>query len=502
MPMEEQGKMNRRQLIDMGLKLGLMGGTLGTMLAQQARAKTPDVWPKSPFLEGNYRPVNDELTLEDLPVEGEIPEALSGIYVRTGPNPRFPPIKNYHWFDGDGMLHAAHVQNGRVSYRNRYVRTAAFQLEEKAGQSLWPSITEPPFMGRAPKGSPSAKNAANTAMLWYNQQLLTLWEGGNPHAIQVPSLETVGETTFDGALRHALTAHPKLDPVTGELVLFGYDVIKKPYLHYSVLDKNGALKHTTTLELPRPIMMHDFAITERYSVFMDLPEVFTLRRALMGRNPLHFEPKYGSRFGILPRHGKPSDMRWFEVQNCFVFHVMAAWEEQDEVVVVGSRYDQFPEFINGEEYLGPLTGHSPQKAYLYRWRFNLATGAVKEDALDDTTSEFPRIHPGHIGQKTRFGYSVTSNPPGLFKYDLETGAIGRLLRPTHRLGEPVFVPHPAATAEDHGWVVTYAYDSAQDKSEFWVIDAQNFEAGPVARVLLPRRIPFGFHGTWVPGGEI
>jgi carotenoid cleavage dioxygenase len=200
--------------------------------------------------------------------------------------------------------------------------------------------------------------------------------------------------------------------------------------------------------------------------------------------------------------GSAQEIRWFDISPCFVFHVMAAWEEGDEVNLVACRYDRFPEFINGEAFADKTDGRHPEKAYLHRWRLNLKTGAVKEDFLDDLPSEFPRIHEGRMGLNTRFGYTIAENSFGLIKYDLKTGAIQRLDRPTHKLSEPIFVPSPRATAEDAGWVLCYAYELASDSSALWVLDAAQLEAGPMATVALPRRVPFGFHGTWVPGEGI
>ncbi|HBE21778.1 MAG TPA: 9-cis-epoxycarotenoid dioxygenase, partial [Cyanobacteria bacterium UBA11367] len=181
----------------------------------------------NPYLEGNFAPVQSEITAEDLPVIGELPADLNGMFVRNGPNPQFPPKGQYHWFDGDGMLHGVHISNGKATYRDRYIQTRGWKIEHEAGHAIWTGLLEPPQ-----KDNPYGpyKNVANTALVWHDNRLLALWEGGEPHSIEVPSLETVGSYTYGGNLKSPFTAHPKVDPVTGEMMFFGYSLAQPPYL--------------------------------------------------------------------------------------------------------------------------------------------------------------------------------------------------------------------------------------------------------------------------------
>jgi carotenoid cleavage dioxygenase len=427
------------------------------------------------------------------------------MYVRNGPNPQFPPQGGYHWFEGDGMLHGVRLRDGKASYRNRWVRTAAWSAEHKAGMALYPSFLDPPSK-KVGLGTLPPSNKANTALVWHDGKLLALWEAGEPHVIAVPSLDTVGPHKYDGKLKHPFTAHPKVDPTTGEMFFFGYNVMMKPFVQYSVVDAKGKITRTTPIELPRGVMMHDFAVSQQHTIFMDLPETFSLERAVKGQPPFLFEPKLGARLGVLPRYGEGKEIKWFTIDPCYVFHTLNAYDDGDEVVLLACRMKEFPTGLDftaaphpSDNGLGPI-GAQP---FLYRWRLNLKTGAVKEGPLDDVSTEFPRIHEGLTGTPTRYGYLARAGGElfdGLLKYDLTKGT-----REQHALGkgrscgEAVFVPRQAAKTEDDGWLLTFVHDAASGKGELLVVDAREIKGPPVARVHLPARVPFGFHGLWLAG---
>ncbi|MGD1911772.1 MAG: carotenoid oxygenase family protein [Rivularia sp. (in: cyanobacteria)] len=450
----------------------------------------------NPFLDGNFAPVREEITADDLKIIGELPADLSGMFVRNGPNPQWQPKGQYHWFDGDGMLHGVRISNGKASYRNRYVRSRGWQIEHEAGEAVWTGLLEPPQMDN-PHGQ--YKNAANTSLVWHSGQFLALWEGGAPHGIKLPELETNGEFTYNGKLQSAFTAHPKVDPITGEMMFFGYS-FAPPFLHYSVVTVEGELVKTVPIELPMGVMMHDFAITANYTIFMDLPLTFNPMRMQKGEPGMMFEKDRASRFGIVPRHGDNNDIRWFETPACFVWHTLNAYEEGDEVVLVACRVNSTSVFGSGDNQ-GDAEADIP---FLYRWRFNLKDGSVKEEILDDVPSEFPRVNDNFLGQRARYGYTGKMGQgamplfEGVIKYDLNSGK-----SQSHQFGkgryggEAVFAPRTGGSGEDEGWVVTFVYDSDEDKSELVVIDAQDITSKPVARVLIPQRVPYGFHGDWV-----
>ncbi|MEH2071153.1 MAG: carotenoid oxygenase family protein [Nostoc sp.] len=451
----------------------------------------------NPYLDRNFAPIRKEITTDKLPVIGELPSDLSGMFVRNGPNPQWPPIGEYHWFDGDGMLHGVQISNGVATYRNRYVQTAGWKKEREAGKALWTGLLEPVQMDIG-----GYKNTGNTALVWHDGQMLALNEGGSPHAIKLPELDTIGEYTYNGKLISKFTAHPKVDAVTGEMIFFGYSFVAPPYLQYSVVSAEGELLWTVPIDLPIGVMMHDFAITENYTIFMDLPLTFNPQRAQRGEPVMMFERDRPSRFGILPRHGNNSNIRWFESPACYVFHTLNAYEEKDEVVLIACRMSSTSVLSSNNSQPDP-DADIPR---LYRWRFNLKTGTVREEMLDDVASEFPRINENLVGRQTRYGYTnkMANNPlplfEGIIKYDLSSGKSQIHEYGEGRYGgEAVFAPRPGATAEDDGWLVTFVHDENSNTSELVVVNAQDVTAEPVARVIIPQRVPYGFHGAWVAG---
>lgn len=439
-----------------------------------------------PFhLTGNFAPVRHETLIEDLPVEGAIPPALCGLYVRNGANP--VTGESAHWFLGHGMLHGVRLEQGRVAwYRNRYVRTP--YLED-------PSIARVRNDGTMDRTA----SAANTHVIRHAGRILALEEGSFPFEVD-GRLETLGPHDYDGRLTTAMTAHPKQCPVTGELLFFGYGQFP-PYLTYHRVSPDGKLVQSEEITVGGPTMIHDFAITERHAIFMDLPVVFDLQLALQGTMPFHWSDSYPARVGIMPREGGDADVRWFPVDPCYVFHGLNAFERGDEVVFDVCRIAEL--WRDSSDIQGGFGNVT-----LHRWRFDLRSGAVREETLDERGMDFPRIADARTGLPHRYGFSVRlgANPDGspalagLLKLDLERGRswthdFGAGCNP----GEPVFVPAPGSDpAADEGWVMTYVHDEGRGESSLVILDAQEFEKPPVARVRLPQRVPYGFHGSWLP----
>ena len=476
----------------------------------------------SPYLEGNFAPVREEITADNLTIIGELPRNLNGMFVRNGPNPQFKPAGNYHWFDGDGMLHGIRLQEGKATYRNRYIRTQCFDLETKAGKPLWGSMLDKLSLRKVffPPHGIMMKNTANIALTWHDGRLMALWEQGEPHEISVPGLETVGPYTYGGQLTHAFTAHPKVDALTGEMMFFGYGVGKREKLHYSVVSAEGELLRTVPIQIPKSVMMHDFAITENYTIFMDLPVEMTIMNMVLGRDLFQFNERRPSRFGIMPRHGDNSDIRWFEGPPCYVFHTVNAWEEGDNVMLVACRMERTNVGVPpGHSLENPghsmhvdKNGNDANLGHLHKWTFNMRTGQVREEQLDDRIAEFPRMNEQLLGRQNRYGYTGHAMMPedggpqlfqGLLKYDMQTGTCEEHDFGRNRYGgEGVFVPRPDGSAEDDGWLITVVFDEEHERSELVVVDAQNVDQPPVARVLIPQRVPYGFHSIWLDDDQI
>lgn len=456
----------------------------------------------SPFLAGLYAPVHDELDVHDLAVTGQIPPQLSGVYMRNGANPQFSPSGRYHWFDGDGMVHAVYLDDGTARYKNRWVETPGLLHERAAGHSLFGGILNfqfPPAELLEECGV--FKNAANTNIITHAGKYLGLWEGGWPCEIS-RELDTLGLRDFDGRLTGAMTAHPKWCPETGELMFFGYDpVAGPPFLRYHVADRTGALTHSTEIDIPRGVMMHDFLTTRHHSLFFDLPAVIA---ATMSGESM-WQPQHGARIGVIPRHGTGDQVRWFEIDPCFVFHFLNAWDDGDTIVAYGCRMPSIDlDFEARSDDMAAAASHPG--IGLAKWTIDLAAGTCREELVHDLRSDFPRLHDDRLGLPHRYGYaSATLDGPmsltfnGIVRYDLQTGA--EVLLPFGEgtaIGEAVFAADPEGSAETDGWLMVYATDLAQLRTDLCIIDARDLSAGPVARVHLPQRVPAGFHGNWMP----
>jgi len=326
----------------------------------------------NPFLDGPHAPVDDEVTIDGLEVVGELPAELRGQYVINSPNPRFTPQGRYHWFDGDGMVHGVHLVDGKATYRNRWVRTAAFLEEEEAGEPKWGGILDPINPNRAELD----KDTGNTDLVWHNGKLLaTWWLGGTPYALKVPSLETEGPVDFSGKLACNMAAHPKVDPKTGELLFFDYSPYQAPYLQYGVVSGDGAKVHTTTIEVPGPRLFHDIAITEKHTIFLDLPMLWDTSAVSKGKRKVAFDTELPSRFGVLPRHAEGSEVRWFELPPSYIYHTINAYEDGDEIVMYACRIENpIPTLPPDQDPGVPRLYFLRLEPYLTRYRFNMTTG--------------------------------------------------------------------------------------------------------------------------------
>ncbi|WP_337658468.1 carotenoid oxygenase family protein [Sphingorhabdus sp. Alg231-15] len=427
-------------------------------------------------LRGNWAPVLEEKAATGLVVEGEIPDNLNGTYIRTGPNPSSG--QSVHWFFGDGLLHGIRLQDGNAEwYRSKYVETIGF------GE-------DPLQAGHMGKWDHSK---ANTHIVSHNGEVLALNEGAWPYVID-QDLRTIGMQNYDGALTTAMTAHPKICPETGELLAFSYANFQAPFLQYIRVGADGELKQLEGIDIPQKVMMHDFAITRNYAIFLDLPVVFDFEMAMKGF-PYEFRPNAGARLGVMPRNGNNGDVRWFEIAPCAIFHTVNAFEEGDKIVMIASRMGSW--------------SHSDfsDVGYLWRWTIDLKTGQVTEEQLDDRPGDFGRVNEQFTGLPSRYGYLMEMDGEGnpeeptygkaLLKYDLQSGACkSHELGASVRGGEPTFVQ--TGTDEDDGYAMTFVHDEATDQSSFVILDCKNFDAEPVATIRLPDRVPYGAHGNWIP----
>ena len=453
----------------------------------------------NPYLAGNYAPVLDEIDVE-LAVTGQIPRELAGALYRNGPNPQFAPRGEYHWFGGDGMIHGFFVEDGKARYRNRWVRTPKWRSENAAGHALFgtfgnPLTTDPSVLGQD-------SGVANTNIVWHAGRLMALEEAHMPTVLDPVSLETRG---YAEGYRGNVTAHPKIDPETGEMVWFAYSSGEMPLdatVSYGVTNATGEVVRRDDFEAPYCSMVHDFLVTRRHALFPILPLTGSLERAMRGGAPFAWEPDKGAFIGVMAREAGVETIRWFETEPCYVFHPMNAWEEGSKIFADVMEYPAAPLFPLAD---GTRTPNQPAK--LVRWTFDLAdtSNAVKRQPLDDMAGEFPRFDERRAGLAYRHGwFAANSGRPGELKFDAiahvdtVTGKRSVYALPAgDAVGEPVFVPRSAGAVEGDGVLVAVAYRAAENRSDFIVLDAQNVAAGPIATATLPRRVPFGFHGNWV-----
>jgi carotenoid cleavage oxygenase len=500
-------------------------------------AKTPNA-----YIEGFLAPVKAEVTATDLKVTGHIPEHLDGRYLRNGPNPaaEVDPA-TYHWFSGDGMIHGVALRDGQARwYRNRWVRSP----------SVCATLGEP-MPARIDSHAGMLMMGANTNVLTHAGRTLALVEGGIANYEVTDDLDTVGTCDFDGTLPGGYTAHPHRDPRTGELHAVSYSFARGRTVQYSVIDAQGRARRTVDIEVTGSPMMHDFSLTDKYVVIYDLPVTFdpvlvlpakTPRwlalpgrlalqslvgrvrvpspiAAMINRNPKPagqipycWNPTYPARIGVMPREGGNADVRWFEIEPCYVFHPLNAYSEMrngTEVLVLDvARHARM--FHRGQ------SGPGDSRPTLDRWIINLATGAVTTECRDDRAQEFPRINENLTGARHRYGYTVGLtggfSDPGngeletaLYKQDYANGSSQVApLDPELLIGEMSFVPNPGsnpggATAEDDGILMGYGYHRGRGEGQLLLLDAQSLES--VATVHLPQRVPMGFHGNWAGRGD-
>ena len=426
-------------------------------------------FPDDPFLQGNYAPWPMEGEIYDLVVQGEIPRELNGTLYRNGSNPQFAPRGRYHWFDGDGMIHAFTLSDGKAHYRNRWVRTERFKLEREHGEALFSGLSDLSNTDERAQGV--FPNAANTNIIYHAGRLLALWEGGPPYELDPSTLETIGLHDFHGQLQGAMTAHPKIDPETGELLFFGYSPFP-PFLRYDVASADGDIIRSEAIDVPIPTMMHDFIATREHIIFMVFPA--TLRpENLTSGSPIRWEPELGTRIGVMPRDGGSDDVVWFETDPCFVFHPMNAYTENDRVIADVCQFRYLPLFnIEGED---PETN----RPTLHRWTLDLQTQSMIIEKRDEQPSEFPRLDERYTGLPYRMGYTAgqagaapLSDGPfnTIVRYDHQYGRSDiHEFGPTSYSSEPIFVPRSTQSGEGEGFLLVGVYRQEENRSDVAIL---------------------------------
>jgi carotenoid cleavage dioxygenase-like enzyme len=452
----------------------------------------------------NLAPISFEADAPFLKVQGELPRELNGTLYRNGPNPQFD-APGAHWFVGDGMLHAFHLENGRASYRNRWIRTPKWQAEHDAGRALFGGFGRK--LPDAPASIPSDGGVANTNILFHGGRLLALEEGHLPTEIEPGTLKRRGYCDYQGGISGPFTAHPKIDPATGEMVFFGYNAAGPltPVLSFGSINASGVVTRFDRLAAPYASMVHDFIVTENHLLFPVLPITGSMERAMKGNAAYAWEPDKGAYVGVMKRNGSAGDIVWFRAESCYVFHVMNAWEEGSRIIADVMQFEEAPLFNHPD---GSPTDPKKSSARLCRWSFDLAgnTDRFTQTYLDDITGEFPRIDDRRAGRVSSHGWYACANPDlpmfgalsGLVHVDGKGSRLAHYLLPAgDTISEPVFVARGHEAAEGDGWLLAVVWRARENRSDLAVFNATGIEAGPVALVQLGHRVPDGFHGNWV-----
>ncbi|MBM75848.1 MAG: carotenoid oxygenase [Proteobacteria bacterium] len=463
-----------------------------------------------PYLSGNFKPMRFEGEARFLEIEGDLPEDLVGAYVLNTACPQFPPNgKNYHWFSGDGKVHGFYFKgNGVVDYCTKWVKTTNFEMERVAQKSLFGNKK----YGSRAEMDPSVRHiraqSANTNVLYHGGHLLALEDGNPPIALHPQSLETIGSFDYHGSLDGPMTAHPHVDSQTGELISFGRMVggLGSSKMSHLVVSSSGELTENMIFDAPYCALLHDFAISERYVLYPLGPAILDPARIKKGQPILQWEGERPSFLGVLDR--VTLSVRWIEMDSCFMWHTLNAFDDGDFVCLDLVRYRRLPRYDQLEDV---RFAQNPEQfaGKLVRWRVDLSQSSpiVQEEILDDLISEFPRVDERVVGQKHRHAFFLCLNNKegasrhwdALVHLDLETGK--RCMYDPGKqsfMSEAVFVPRPGSVAEGDGFLLVPVYRSDLNCSELHLLCATDLDQGPIAKIRLPFRMNPSFHGNFHP----
>ena len=486
-----------------------------TLIPQTARPTYPadvDWQTTNKFLNGPFAPWQEESEAFDLPVIGQLPEDLAGALFRIANNPRFRPldVERYHWWEGDGGVAATYIRDGKASFRMRWVETDTMKFEVDAGEAVYSGFVNGGGAHTLPPGAPPAKNVANTNVGLFADHLLVYYEGGLPHELHPQTLKTFGTFDFDGGIDVLCTAHFKIDPVTSDLLFFA--AVGRQLTWYQADAKSGQVVDSCTFDMGCPAMVHDYIVSDHYAIFLISPSQFRLDRIREGRPGVLWDESAvpgGSRFAVLDR--RTHALTWYDTDLMLApTHFFNAYETTHGIVVdlhvitrLGNPADQ------PDNPIGSHTWFPPAMA----WRFVLdpSTKRATNQPLSGVAGEFPKINDAWLGRPQRYGYFATTRDlspitmtDGMARYDFDTGhtlvieGVDGLTSPS----EPVFVQRRGASEENDGYLLSIWWNPQTGLSELLVHETTTFDPRPLARVKLPVRVPFAFHGTWADAEEL
>lgn len=475
-------------------------------LGAEAKPFDPDQhWPTDNWtLQGPFAPWTAESDAYDLEIEGQLPADLQGALFRMSSNPRFQPrsFERYHWWEGDGMVAAIYLRDGKAAFRTSWVKTDSFQFEVERGEAVYNSFVNGGSQGHLPEGAPKKKNMANTNVGVFDDHLLVYYEGGLPYAMNPETLETLGEWDFHGGIDVVCTAHFKLDPKTGDMLFFA--AIGDIVTWYRADAATGNVIDSHSFQVDIPVFLHDFVVSENYAAFFVTATQYRADYVQRGLAGVVWDEKAlpdGTQILLLDR--RTHRIARYQTGNYGApTHFYNAFETGDDVVVRGHRAtvigtppSRLDNPLSSHEFFGP--------SFSWEWRINTRTGSVTERQVSELVGDLPRINDAVLGAPNRYGY-FTSMKTDLARHDYETGCTqlikgaGELAAPS----EPVFVPRPGGVAEDDGYLLSLWWNPVTRLTDVLIHDAADPSSQPLARVKLPARVPAGFHGNWADRAAI
>jgi carotenoid cleavage dioxygenase len=475
-------------------------------------------FPNSPDFIGHNAPSRIECDIYDLVVEGTVPPEINGSWFRSIPDPQYPPmLGDDTYLSGDGMVSVFRFENGHVDFRMRYVQTERWKNERRARRSLHglyrnPYTDDPSVRGKG-------RGAANTTPIFHAGRLLAAKEDSRAWAVDPRTLDTIGEWDFAGRLRsQTMTAHPRLDPDTGEMYFFGYEAsgLASRDVAYCVANKDGELVREEWFQAPYCALMHDFAVTREHAIFPVFPIVADLERIKAGGPHWAWDGSLDSFVGIMPRDGKVSQMRWYRGPPCTAFHFINAFTEGNTVHLDFSvaNVPVFP-FIRAATNMNvqphEITGE------LTRWSFDLSrpgesierqplgpAGDLPRIADRDSMKDYRVVYYGRVDPE--LAIPILTGPVGagfnaLTRLDVGSGRTTTLaMEDRTTLQEPVHIP---SAQPGHEGYLAYVVDKHDENlSEVHIVHASHPERGPIARIKVPLRLRSGVHGTWVSANRL
>lgn len=473
-----------------------------------------------------------ESDIEVTEVTGRLPEDLVGTLYRNGSgrwNVGSSQVESI--FDADGMVSAFVLDGKRVRFRNRFVRTRHYQRATKAGRLVDRGLNQQRRGGVLGNALRLPANTANTGVMVNPGQLLALWEGGRPHALDPDSLETLGPCNLGGALKgpsRAYSAHYTYDPVANTKVNFGFDpyfpridlrrqrlrelaaeAVPRVRLRLYETGADGVTRYLRAVPLPGMGIVHDMALTARYAIFVVSPlriNPWALTGYQSYWESMRFRPDTPSYFVLAPRDG--GRVRVVETDPFYHWHFTNAYDNGDDVVVELPRFapqtyagmKSYTAHIRSD--IAQVDGYGSIEDAVVLTRFRIApSGRVTSEPLADFGCEFPQIDQRRSTKRHDISYVGVQDPAkfsgqGIARVEHRRGAVQTYCPAGQVLVEPTFVPRPGGSAEDDGWLLTVGYDETRHRSRLMVVDAAHVGDGPIAEAWLPFHVPMSYHGAF------